>query len=143
MLLLISDWAGVSFGSKSTPLISFSHCMFNFSSWLFCQSHFGEILGVSTLFYGSGVKCDSFLEKKLSFLILRLRWWMTYVITADVPHAVAMFNLLSCLLLAEHEKNRLCKSADYMNLHFKVKWLYNEYCKDLPFFKSRVPEYPA
>ncbi|KAL5004186.1 hypothetical protein ScPMuIL_017642, partial [Solemya velum] len=59
--------------------------------------------------------------------------------------ASMMWSLFSqdlCYALQEHEKERTCKSSEYMNLHFKVKWLYSKYISDVPQYKGTVPEYP-
>ncbi|XP_035712104.1 protein unc-13 homolog B [Folsomia candida] len=45
--------------------------------------------------------------------------------------------------LQEHEQHHLCKSASYMTLHFKVKWFYNNYVKNVPPYQGSVPEYSA
>lgn len=44
--------------------------------------------------------------------------------------------------LEEHEQHRLCVSLVYMNFHFKIKWFYNTYCKEVPAYKNAIPEYP-
>lgn len=32
---------------------------------------------------------------------------------------------------------------DYMNLHFKVKWLYNKYAAEVRPYRGEIPDYPV
>ncbi|KAL3866051.1 hypothetical protein ACJMK2_043392 [Sinanodonta woodiana] len=54
----------------------------------------------------------------------------------------SLFSQDLCYALKEHEKERPCKSTNYMNLHFKTKWLYSQFIADVPQYKGTIPEYP-
>ncbi|CAH8485788.1 unnamed protein product [Schistosoma rodhaini] len=41
-----------------------------------------------------------------------------------------------------HTDTRYCKSSDYMNLFFKLKWFYNKHVALIPSQKDIIPEYP-
>ncbi|KAF5404856.1 Phorbol ester/diacylglycerol-binding protein unc-13, partial [Paragonimus heterotremus] len=40
-------------------------------------------------------------------------------------------------------ETRYCKSSDYMNLCFKLKWFYNKHVLIVPCMKDKIPEYPC
>lgn len=42
----------------------------------------------------------------------------------------------------EHAAERKCKSSEYMNLYFKVKWFYTQYVANIEPYTNQVPEYP-
>lgn len=60
--------------------------------------------------------------------------------------AATMWSLFSIDIkeaLVEHEEYKYCKSSAYMNLHFKIKWLYSNYIQNVSPYEGQIPEYPS
>lgn len=49
-----------------------------------------------------------------------------------------------CAALRQHAESttRHCKTSEYMNLCFKIKWFYNTHISDVPELKTVTPAYP-
>lgn len=61
-----------------------------------------------------------------------------------MEESLVIFLSIKCLayFFSDQEQEKPCKSSEYMNLHFKIKWLYSKFIADVPQYKGTVPEYP-